>query len=322
MLTRLDTHDFAPGRRLAAWQDIVCDVYVQLDCASDRRSDFRGAITRTSLGSIACTTVSSIRQTVDRTPARIRRSAEEFVLISVGRSGVGQVIQDGREAVIGPGHFALYDTTRPYRLRFDGDFDQIVYQIPREAAVRKLGSVERLTAVAFAGDAAVERLAFNFLADVARSADGLSPFAAERTAEQMLDLVAVAAAERCVGPADASTSHRAVLLLRLKSFIESRLGDGDLTLAKASAAFGLSPRYVNDLLAEDGTSFQRHVLARRLEHCRRQLAAREFAGRSVSEIAWSWGFSDLSHFSRAFKERFGLSPRAWRNASTGDAGGA
>ena len=33
--------DGVPGsRRLALWQDIVCDVYVQLDCRSDLGSAF------------------------------------------------------------------------------------------------------------------------------------------------------------------------------------------------------------------------------------------------------------------------------------------
>jgi hypothetical protein len=49
------TTDAAPGyRRLALWQDIVCDVYVGLDCTSSLGSDFRGAVTRTPLGRAAC----------------------------------------------------------------------------------------------------------------------------------------------------------------------------------------------------------------------------------------------------------------------------
>src|ERR1700752_3562419 len=42
-------------RRLALWQDIVCDVYVQLDCKSDLGNAFNGRITRESLGEASCT---------------------------------------------------------------------------------------------------------------------------------------------------------------------------------------------------------------------------------------------------------------------------
>jgi AraC family transcriptional regulator, positive regulator of tynA and feaB len=51
-------------------------------------------------------------------------------------------------------------------------------------------------------------------------------------------------------------------------------------------------------------------LENRLEACRKAL--RDQPGRSISEIAWGWGFNDLSHFTKSFRARFGLSPREWR----------
>src|ERR1700736_1496471 len=119
------TTDGVPGcRRLALWQDIVCDVYVQLDCKSDLGSAFAGSVTRARLGRATCSEVSSQRQRVFRTPSRIARSDEDFILIALGKHGVGGVVQDGRETLIRPGEFAIYDTTRPYELRFDDAFTQ------------------------------------------------------------------------------------------------------------------------------------------------------------------------------------------------------
>jgi len=37
-----------------------------------------------------------------------------------------------------------------------------------------------------------------------------------------------------------------------------------------------------------------------------------FRNDSVSEVAYRWGFNDLSHFNRAFRSRYGLPPRQWR----------
>ena len=49
------TTDSVPGsRRLAVWQDIVCDVYVQLDCKSDLGSSFAGSVTLAKLGLATC----------------------------------------------------------------------------------------------------------------------------------------------------------------------------------------------------------------------------------------------------------------------------
>ncbi|WP_445498097.1 cupin domain-containing protein, partial [Pseudomonas aeruginosa] len=81
--------------------------------------------------------VSSSRQRVLRTPSRIARASEDFVLFALGRSGSGGVVQDGRETVIQPGEFAFYDTTRPYELRFNDDFTQTIFQVPRAMLHRR-----------------------------------------------------------------------------------------------------------------------------------------------------------------------------------------
>ncbi|MDH4393235.1 MAG: helix-turn-helix domain-containing protein [Aquabacterium sp.] len=61
----------------------------------------------------------------------------------------------------------------------------------------------------------------------------------------------------------------------------------------------------------------------RLDACRRDLADVRLAERSVSALAFSWGFNDAAHFSRSFREQFGQSPRAWRaQALPGAAGRA
>ena len=103
-------------RRLALWQDIVCDVFVELDCKSDLE-DFRGEVTQSRLGEISYSRVNSSRQRVFRTPSRIARARHDYVLIALGVEGGGGVVQDGREAYIQPGEFACYDTTRPYELQ-------------------------------------------------------------------------------------------------------------------------------------------------------------------------------------------------------------
>jgi hypothetical protein len=113
MPIRFTTDGVPRYRRLALWQDIVCDVYVQLDCTSDLGSDFHGSVTRAPLGCATCSEVSSQRQRVYRTRSRIARADEDFFLIALGKHGVGGVVQDGRDTVIHPGEFAIYDTPSP-----------------------------------------------------------------------------------------------------------------------------------------------------------------------------------------------------------------
>jgi AraC family transcriptional regulator, positive regulator of tynA and feaB len=83
-----------------------------------------------------------------------------------------------------------------------------------------------------------------------------------------------------------------------------------------AAAAGVSVRYANAVLAEEDTSIMRLVLARRLERCRRALEDPSQAHRTVSEIAYGWGFSDLTHFGRKFRAAFGLTPSDYRRRAS------
>lgn len=309
------TTDDSPGyRRLALWQDIVCDVFVGLDCRSDLGSAFRGSVTQALLGKAVCSEVCSDQQHVYRTPSRIARSDQDFVLIALGNRGDGGVAQDGRETVIHSGEFALYDTTRPYELKFNGAFTQTIFKVPREMLQRRLGATETLTAISFGAEAPLERLAYDFIFRLCQSADRLAPGNAAVLSEQAVDLLAMALSERLGKTSLPSSTHRSALLYRLKAHIRARLSDPDLSPAETAAALGISPRYVNDLLADEDMSFQRYVLAERLAQCRRDLASPVLAHRHISEIAFAWGFNDLSHFGRVFREHFGMSPRDFRQS--------
>jgi AraC-like DNA-binding protein len=310
------TTDDSPGhRRLALWQDIVCDVYVQLDCKSDLGSAFHGKVSQAPLGRATCTEVSSGRQRVFRTPSRIARSDADFILVALGRNGTGAVLQDGRETIIRPGEFALYDTTRPYELQFNDAFTQTVFKVPRDMLHRRIGSTDALTAVTFAPDRPLQKLAHDFICQLCQSAGEIEESHAAALSEQALDLLAMSLSERLgARPLPAST-HRSALLYRLKAHIRAHLSDPLLSLSDTAAALGISPRYVNDLLADEQTSFQRHLLIERLARCKRDLSSRTLAHRHVGEIALSWGFNDLSHFGRVFRAHFGMSPRDWRQNS-------
>src|SRR3982074_3390255 len=107
----LDTSSSAPHRRLAIWQDIVCDTFVGLDCRSDMHDGFWGTVAQSRIGPESFTRVDSCAQNVLRTPSRIARASEDFVLVALGNSGVNGVFQDGREAIVSAGQFVIYDTT-------------------------------------------------------------------------------------------------------------------------------------------------------------------------------------------------------------------
>jgi hypothetical protein len=211
----LDTSSSVPDRRLAVWQDIVCDTFVGLDCRSDMRDGFWGSVSQSMIGPVACTRVDSCAQRVLRTPSRIARANEDFVLVTLGTSGVNGVFQDGREAVVSAGQFVIYDTTRPYELHFNDSFSQTIFQVPRKLLQQRIGSFDTLTATTFSSDHPLERLAYEFLLSMSKTIDHVDSATATRLLDQALDLVAMAFADRMHGHSPDQSFHRSALLYRL-----------------------------------------------------------------------------------------------------------
>jgi AraC-like DNA-binding protein len=91
-----------------------------------------------------------------------------------------------------------------------------------------------------------------------------------------------------------------------------RLRDPALSVEGIAAQLRLSPSTLHCAWAGEACSIAEWVWAQRLDSAQRDLCNPSQRGRSVSEIAFAWGFNDAAHFSRAFRARFGCAPRDLR----------
>ncbi len=156
-------------------------------------------------------------------------------------------------------------------------------------------------------------LTAGFLEMLPSCLDTVDGVAAAGLAEQALDLLALAISSETEQNVVALSSSRAAALHRLKFEIEARLADPDLKPSTVAEAAGISVRYAN-ALAVGGRHVTR-ALYRRSGDSSAAVAPsmiRSRHGESIGEIAYGWGFSDLSHFARRFKSAFGSSPSDYR----------
>ncbi len=129
-------------------------------------------------------------------------------------------------------------------------------------------------------------------------------------------LVANLAAEGAPASRGGAGAARAAHLHRVCQTIETMLADPELTLEKVAEADGISARSLQKLFAAAGQNFSTYLRLRRLERCRLDLTSPMFGSLSISEICFRWGFNGSAHFSRAFKDRYGVSPRDYRKGQT------
>ena len=188
--------------------------------------------------------------------------------------------------------------------------DTLCVGIPYDALARRIrlpkGIVNR--PIAAQGDAA---LLAGFVREIARiGPSALSPAAATLVREQMLDLAAVALGN-LAGVTPRLGAATRFIALKLRVTIESKLTDPAADRQSIAAAVGVSERHANRLLALEGTSIRRLLMERRLSKCREAIENQRH--RSISDIAFAYGFRDLSHLTHAFKNRYGLSPSEYRS---------
>lgn len=319
----LSTASVEPGRRLAYWTEMVCETYVQLDCdSSTGEGSIDGEIAADRLATLELSRVTATAQRVHRTPARIARATEDYFLVSIQSQGEGHVIQDGRTARLRPGDFALYDSTCPYELRFDGPFRQYVLMMPGPTLRTALRDTQRLTATTVSGERGAGHLMIGMIRTLAADIETLAPESAAAVADSVTNIL-IAGLSALPGAQPASVSQLAALHReQIKACVRARLRDPGLTVAAIAAQLRVSPSTLHRAWSGEPCSLADWIWSQRLDAARRDLCSPGVARRSVSEIAFHWGFNDAAHFSRAFRARFGCAPRELRATALGKPGPA
>jgi AraC-like DNA-binding protein len=293
-----------PRDRLAFWVDQLC-AGCHVDCEPRRGTGFFGEATIADLGGVLqIGQGATSAQVLSRSSRQIARGDDRLyvTLLSSGRSLISQ---DGREVVLEAGDFVLSDRTRPYQFTSDADFSHTVLMIPRDLLARRIGPAERFTAVRVGGMSGFGGLLSPMLRNLAGQLSDMAADVQSRAAENVLDLIATALLSESgeTAPISAEMTH-----IRIKFWIETHLTE-DLSGERIAAACGVSVRHLNRLFARDGSSLMHHVWERRLARCRRDLTNPAMCHRSIGEIALAAGFKDLSHFSRAYRARYGRAAR-------------
>ena len=304
--------DLPENQRLDYWQNAISESFVRLDCLDLPDTPFRGRVASSMAGQVVFSHVDTVAQDVHRTPKLIRGDDAAVFLISFQVKGRGVIAQDGRQAVLNAGDFALYDSTRPYSLHFDADFEQLVLHMPRALLAARLGRCEALTARRVGARVALAGLASDFVVKLVPLLNRAEAQPAEKLGRIALDLVSVAFSAMAERDPLAQGWAAEGILRRAKELVEARLHEDDLSTPALAADLGISPRRLQEAFASEGTSPTAWLWKRRLERARDMLSDPASAATSISEVAFACGFRDSAHFSHRFRARFEVSPREWR----------
>ena len=106
------------------------------------------------------------------------------------------------------------------------------------------------------------------------------------------------------------------LITVVKGYIAQHLDDPDLGAERIAQAMFISVRQLYKLWEAEPGPLGQWIVGRRLEAARQDLTSRRGRNQTIAAIARRWGFADSTHFSRRFRQAYGMSPREWRHAAS------
>jgi len=302
------------GARASYWNDIYARQFAQVTFNPVDRESFEAELRVGSVGPIGIARVQSKSTDIERTRQHISRSEGRIFSFLLQARGVGVFSHYGHETRMEEGDFTLCDSASPHRFSCSEGTELIMLRTPPEVLRSYLPDPEQFCGLRLAAGKGITGTAANLARKLWSLAEsGLPEKFSAMVARNVLDIMATSYA-MAFDSSFADSSAVSARKLQAKRYIEAHLREPDLTPCTVAGALGISPRYLRMLFGAGNENASRYILRRRLEECSKQLSSALWRGHTITEIAFSSGFNSAAHFTRVFRDEFGVTPSQFRNA--------
>jgi acetamidase/formamidase/AraC-like DNA-binding protein len=302
------SESYAQADRPEAWRDVLSAVGLKPASANAFYDGHATASHRNAAG-LALSRISAGSQGISPLP-----HSGDALPIALLPMEDGVALRQGSEhRIVSVGNLLLLPRSGDCSVIFQRDMRAIVLSVTSEALHGRITGKLRFDEARVVGPGGFGDVFARMLDATARSLEALSEVEWTAVAQSLAELLLTLSHQLAGSASDTNkTATQAAILHRICQTIERRLDDPELAPARVAQAEGISERYLQKLFEGVGDNFTRYVRERRLQRAWADLSNPAEAHRSISEIAYRYGFGDSAHFSRTFRHRFGLSPREFR----------
>ncbi|WP_083469221.1 helix-turn-helix domain-containing protein [Methylobacterium variabile] len=319
MRTIFSTEHIRQQDKFHFWMDFVRRTIITNDALPACRENFDAELGAMTVGETNIALVKTSTLSVTHTRDHARRLDNDDVFVFMPLKGQKFIEQDGRCTILAESQLALIDPRFPHRSRFSEGCEALSVHIERQKLENRLGTIHPLTARPIKPDTAEGSVAAAYLTMISSQAGNLGQAAQGMIEAHLLDLIALSLTQATGRSLPRPSRTRSMIRMKVRAEIQARLSDPSTDAEAIASAAGVSVKYANAILADDDTSIRRLLQDGRLARCRQALEDPAQLHRSVSEIAYGWGFSDMTHFGRRFKAAYGLLPSECRRRAPGRA---
>lgn len=306
----LSTTGLTPRTQIQRWSDALTDLCGRFDIDPLEGSSFEGRINFTTMSRLKLCQIEASQHRIAHTFAQARAIDHPYIKILFQTYGISYFEQEGRSIEIGPGDCLAYDVSTPHTIVSPALTRHEVVIVPKELLHDRGFRLDKMTACKLSARSGTGRIAHDVAHAAFDEATKLSPHSAVSVAESLIDLLLLPLRE-----ADSAFDRGGpeAIYIRAQAFIREHLRDPDLCIDQISAALGCTKRYLHMVFSDRGMTVSDYIWRARLQHCRQELETQ--SGKTITDVAFSWGFSSSSHFSRVFRKYFGVVPSAVHKAA-------
>ena len=309
---RFSTRQLPERMRIPLWRESYGRGIVQVDIEPLSNVPFQAEATLQAIRGLRTLALTGSSMRFKRSQTSIVDGNDSIgIVCAPGRS---RLAQRGREIELCAGDAIAILHSEPFTVTYVEGL-QFALAVPRDALTHRVTNIDSLTMRRISHRTEALRLLMTYLKSAFKeSVLAAAPKLRDAVVNHIHDLVALAVGEGApLGESSASAvvaaRHSAVL-----DHIATHFQDPGLSLELVARCQGISSRYLQRLMTSSGSSFTGCVNELRLQRAFKLLTEPHTSTQRISDIALEVGFSDVSHFNRLFRTRFGNSPRGVRAA--------
>jgi AraC-like DNA-binding protein len=302
--------DFLPEEeRTAYWREHYGQVMLRVDLEPAKDVPFHACMTSLSLPGLNLIEASASSARISRTGQYLADGNDDAVL-AINRAGIAVVSCGGREEVLREQEAILMLGNEPTSFYRATQGQSFTVRVPR-AMLRSMASDAEDTIMRLIPR---NRSALGLLSRYAgwllRVGTSLDSELLNISGRHVQDLFALTVgATNDFKEVARTRGLRAARLKLAKAYIIENSHRREISVGSVSAHLCVTPRYLQRLFEDDGTTFSEFLVTQRLARAHRRLCQTDSVHAAISTIAYDAGFGDLSYFNRRFRRLYGMTPR-------------
>lgn len=308
----LDSTDHDLKERGDWWRDQVSSIHCPM--SFELPDNYRGRLEHQRSDAYQLVRWWSDAEDITRDQNQIRKNPHDAYELLIPVQGALMLHQDDQTSAIAPTQMALTSLDRSLDLRHGDRFSSIAFVIPRERLDARLPRFPQ-TGVVLNAATGLGRILVDLITSVRENGAVLAGIQFDAICDRVVDLLAL------TYNADTRTLSADIqegLVANIRRFVRENAHDPELSGAIVAARLGWSLRHVQTQLQRVGSTPSDLIREERLMLARLRLQDPAWQRQSVTQVAYSSGFNDLSTFSNAYRRNFGERPSDTRSSALAD----